>query len=133
MMDSSEHLRHPTPTSVGICANLSYGMRPWLLLIHRRTLNDGHALTVEPKITFLRTAHGRLFATARNTINHLITEHPDLQYVGTSTMDSAQETYITFSISVCLARAPTPYLLPRQEVIQPAPAKHNSCHDDHSI
>ena len=133
MMDSSEHLRHPTPTSVGICANLSYGMRPWLVLIHRRTLNDGHALTVEPKITFLRTAHGRLFATARNTINHLITEHPDLQYVGTSTMDSAQETYITFSISVCLARAPTPYLLPRQEVIQPAPVKHNSCHDDHSI
>ena len=107
MMDSSEHLRHTNPTSIGICATQSYGMRPWPLLIHRRTLNDGHALIVEPKITLLRTAHSRSFVTAHNTINHLIAEHPDLQYVGTSTMDSAQETYATFSISVCPARAPT--------------------------
>ena len=28
---------------------------------------------------------------------------------------------------------PPPYLLPRQEVIQPAPVKHNSSHNDHSI
>ena len=65
-------------------------------------------LTVEPKITFLRTAHGRLFVTACSTINLLVTEYPDLQYVGTLTMDSTQETCATFSISVCPARAPTP-------------------------
>ena len=67
-------------------------MRPWPLLIHRGTLNDGYALIVKLKLIFLRTAYGRLFMTARNTMNHIIAEHPDLQYVGTSTMDSAQET-----------------------------------------
>ena len=65
-------------------------MRPWPLLIHRGTLHDDHALIVGLKITFLRIVHGHVFVTAHNTINHLIAEHLDLQYVGTSTMDSAQ-------------------------------------------
>ena len=107
MMDNSEHLRHQTRNFVGICATQSYGMRPWPLLIHRGTLNNGHALIVELKLILLRTAHCCLFMTACNAINHLIAEHPDLQYVGTSTMSSAQETYVTSSISVCPARAPT--------------------------
>ena len=81
-------------------------MRPWPLLTHRETTNDGHVLIVELSITFLRTAHSRLFMTACNTIDHLIADYPDLQYVGTLTMDSAQETYAISSISVCPARAP---------------------------
>ena len=46
-------------------------------------------LIVELQITFLITAHGRLFMTTRNTLDPLIAEHPDLQYVGTSKMDCA--------------------------------------------
>ena len=82
------------------------GMRPWSLPTHRETPNDGHVLIVELLITFLRTAHSRLFVTACNTIDHLIADHPDLQYVGTLTIDSAQETNAISSISIFVLQGP---------------------------
>ena len=79
MMENSAQLRHPTSTHIGICAIQSYDTRPWPLPTLRGTLNNGHVPTVELKTIFLQTIPARLFMTARNTIDCLIAEHPDLQ------------------------------------------------------
>ena len=57
---------------------------------------------------FPTTSFTRPFVTARNALDHLIAENPDLQYAVTITMDSAQETHAPISTSACLARASTP-------------------------
>ena len=106
MMASSARSLRLTHTSVGTCAMQNCGMKPWPLPTHNGTPNDGHVPTVGLRIISLRTARGRPFVTAHNTIDHLIAEHPELQYVGTSTTDNIQETHVISSTSACHARVP---------------------------
>ena len=56
--------------------------------------------------TFLTTVPDRPFVTAHNELDHLITENPDLQFVVTTTMAAAQETYAHFNTSVCHVKGP---------------------------
>ena len=56
--------------------------------------------------TFLTTVPDHPFVTARNELDHLITENPDLQFVVTTTMAAAHETHAYFNTSVCHARGP---------------------------
>ena len=78
---------------------------PTLLIL---THNVGHVPIVVPRTISQTTALTRPFVTARNALDHLIAENLDLQYVVTTTTDSAQETHAPISTSACLARAATP-------------------------
>ena len=80
------------------------GMKPWPLPTHNGTPNDGYVPTARLRIISQRTAHGCPFVTAHNTIDHLIADHPELQYVGTSTTDNVQGTHVISSASACPAR-----------------------------
>ena len=54
--------------------------------------------------TSLTTVPGRPFVTARNELDHLIAENPDLQFVVTTTMATAHETHAYFNTSIFHAR-----------------------------
>ena len=53
---------------------------------------------------FLTTVPDRPFVTARNELDHLIAETPDLQSVVITTMAAAHEMHAHFNTSVCHAR-----------------------------
>ena len=55
---------------------------------------------------FLTAVHDSPFVTARNELDHLIAETPDLQSVVITTMAAAHETHAYFNTSVCHARGP---------------------------
>ena len=56
--------------------------------------------------TFLIIVPSHPFVTARNELDHLIAENPDLQFVVTTTMATAHKTHAHFNTSVCHARGP---------------------------
>ena len=75
------HFVLQSPPSVGTNAIQSCDMNVWLLLILSEILNDGHVPIVGLRTTSPTIALACPFMTACNTLSHLITEHPELQYI----------------------------------------------------